>query len=123
MHIRTISDKEKHLHNKAQQFLPGGSLGNTPMDVILREGHGSRVWDISGNEMVDYLIGSGPMLVGHGHPEVLNTIRTQIELGTTFFTSNEHAILLAEELVDAVACAEKVRFVSTIIQAWPANRH
>ena len=113
MHIRTISDKEKHLHNKAQQFLPGGSLGNTPMDVILREGHGSRVWDISGNEMVDYLIGSGPMLVGHGHPEVLNTIRTQIELGTTFFTSNEHAILLAEELVDAVACAEKVRFVST----------
>jgi len=110
---RTISEKEKQLNDKAQQYLPGGSLGNTPMNVVLAEGHGSRVWDISGNELVDFLIGSGPMLVGHGHPEVLDTIRTQIELGTTFFTSNEHAILLAEELVNSVACAEKVRFVST----------
>ena len=56
MQTRIVSDKEKHLNNKAQEYLPGGSLGNTPVDIILGEGHGSRVWDVSGNEMVDSLL-------------------------------------------------------------------
>ncbi|MDA1189770.1 MAG: aspartate aminotransferase family protein [Chloroflexi bacterium] len=110
---RLVSVEERALDEKARQYLPGGSLGNTPINVIIREGHGSRVWDVSGNELVDYLMGSGPMLVGHGHPDVLAAIREQVEKGTTFFTNNEHAILLAEELVNAVACADKVRFVSS----------
>ncbi len=101
----------------ARRCLPGGGLGNTPMNVIIREGRGSRVWDVSGNELVDYLLGSGPMLVGHGHPDVLDAVRRQIEKGTTFFASNEHAILLADEIIRAVPCADKVRFTGSGTEA------
>ena len=60
---RVVSPKERELVEKAQQFLPGGSLGNTWSGLIIGEGKGGRVRDISGNEYVDFLIGSGPMLL------------------------------------------------------------
>ena len=117
MNKRAVSAEEAALDDKARRYLPGGGLGNTAMNVIVREGRGSRVWDVSGNELVDYLLGSGPMLVGHGHPDVLAAVREQIEEGTTFFASNDHAILLAEEIVEAVDCADKVRFTSSGTEA------
>ena len=117
MNKRAVSADEAALDDKARRYLPGGGLGNTAMNVIVREGRGSRVWDVSGNELVDYLLGSGPMLVGHGHPDVLAAVREQIEEGTTFFASNDHAILLAEEIVEAVDCADKVRFTSSGTEA------
>jgi glutamate-1-semialdehyde 2,1-aminomutase len=98
---------------KAARYLAGGGLGNLADDLILRSGRGSRVRDVSGREYVDYLLGSGPMLVGHAHPEVVAAVREQLERGTTFFATNEHAILLAEEISKAMPCAEKVRFCST----------
>ena len=110
---RRISNEESELIRKAHQYLPGGSLGNVSNEVIIYRGQGSRVWDVSGNEYVDYLMGSGPMLVGHAHPEVVAVVQEQIERGTTLFAGNEHAILLAEEIVRAVPCAEKVRFSSS----------
>ena len=75
------------------------------------------MWDVSGREYVDLLLGSGPMLVGHAHPEVTQAVLEQVPLGTTFFANNEPAIQLAAEIVDAVACAEKVRFVSSGTEA------
>ena len=110
---RTVSPKERELIEKAHQYLPGGSLGNLYSDLLIQEGQGGRVRDISGNEYVDFLLGSGPMLVGHAHPEVVSAVREQLERGSTFFAGNEHAILLAEEIVRAVPCAEKVRFSSS----------
>ena len=110
MASRSISDKEKELVRKAHQYLPGGSLGNVRKDIVISKGRAGRVWDVSGNEYVDYLLGSGPMLVGHSHPEVMAAVRDQLERGTTFFATNDQAILLAEEVVKAVPCAEKVRF-------------
>jgi glutamate-1-semialdehyde 2,1-aminomutase len=98
---------------KANRVLPGGTLGNPVSDIIVDRGMGSHVWDVSGNEYIDYLMGSGPMLVGHSHPEVMAVVAHQLERGTTFFATNEHAILLAEEIVRAVPCAEKVRFCTT----------
>ena len=53
------------------------------------------------------------MIVGHAHPEVVEVVQAQAARGTTFFANNEHGIRLAAEIVDAVACAEQVRFVST----------
>ena len=79
---------------------------------MIRRGLGSHVWDVDGNEYIDYLIGSGPMLVGHCHPQVKARVEAQLELGTTFFANNEHCIELAEEIVNAVPCAEQVRYVS-----------
>lgn len=101
------------LVERAHKALPGGHLGNLEMDFIVREGRGGRVWDVAGNEYVDFILGSGPMLVGHAHPEVVAAVRDQLARGTTFFATNEPAILLAEEIVRAVPCADKVRFTSS----------
>jgi len=104
---------ENDIFETAQRVLPGGSFGNFPAEVVIREGKGGRVWDENGKEYVDYLLGSGPMLVGHAHPEVTAAAQEQIAKGTTFFANNRLGIELAEEIVDAVPCAEQVRFVSS----------
>ena len=110
---RTSSDSERDLVDTARRVLPGGGFGNVPYEIVIAGGRAGRVWDVSGNEYVDYLLGSGPMLVGHAHPEVVAAVQEQLARGTTFFANNEHGIRLAAEIVDAVPCAEKVRFVSS----------
>ena len=115
---RTTTAREQSALEKAASYLPGGSNGNTvTMDVVIGRGQAARVWDLSGNEYVDYCLGSGPMLIGHAHPEVVAAVKEQVGRGTTYFGLNEHAILLAEEIVGAVPCAEKVRFTSTGTEA------
>ena len=59
------------------------------------------------------MMGSGPMLLGHAHPAVVEAVIKAVEQGSTFFATNEKAVLLAETLVDAVACAEQVRFTTS----------
>ena len=113
MPTRRTSDEEKELIEKAHRYMPAGSLGNFGANLLIREGRGGRVWDVSGNEYVDYLLGSGPMLVGHAHPEVVEAVEAQNRRGSTFFATNEYAILLAEKIVEAVPCVEKVRFASS----------
>src|SRR5262245_53799135 len=104
---------ERGLVEKAKRVLPGGTFGNFPSEVVIREGRGGRVWDEGGREYVDFLLGSGPMLVGHAHPEVTAAVQERITQGTTFFANNRWGIELAEAIVEAVPCAEQVRFVST----------
>ena len=113
MPAQTHSDAERELIDTARAVLPGGGFGNVTHEVIIAEGKGGHVWDVSGNEYVDYLLGSGPMIVGHAHPEVTEVVQEVAAKGTTFFANNPYGIRLAAEIVDAVACAEKVRFVST----------
>ena len=113
MTAQTHTDAERELIGTANRVLPGGSFGNMAGDVVIREGKGGRVWDESGNEYVDFLLGSGPMLVGHAHPEVTAAVQEQVVHGTTFFANNRKGIELAEAIVAAVPCAQKVRFVSS----------
>ena len=101
------------LREKARTFLPGGSFGNAGADLVIAEGSGARVRDAAGKEYVDFLIGSGPMLLGHRHPRVIEAVRRQLEHGTTFFANSEPGILLAEAICEAIPCAEKVRFTSS----------
>jgi glutamate-1-semialdehyde 2,1-aminomutase len=101
------------LIDTAKRVLPGGTFGNLPGDVVIREGRGARVWDETGKEYVDFLLGSGPMLVGHAHPEVTAAAQARVAQGTTFFANNRWGIELAEAIVAAVPCAQQVRFVST----------
>jgi glutamate-1-semialdehyde 2,1-aminomutase len=102
---------------KAKRVLPGGTFGNFAAEVVIREGKGGRVWDENGTEYIDYLLGSGPMLVGHAHPEVTEAAQAQIAKGTTFFANNRLGIELAEAIIEAVPCAEQVRFVSSGTEA------
>lgn len=111
------SSRERELLEKAARYLPGGGSGNTnfpdSVNFLAREGRGSRVWDVSGNEYVDWLMGSGPMVLGHAHPAVVEAVVEAVGQGSTFFTTNEKAVLLAEELVNSVPCADKVRFTTS----------
>src|SRR5216117_3132352 len=94
------SAREAELVAKATKYLAGGGLGNLADDVVLASGRGSRVVDCSGNEYVDYLLGSGPMLVGHAHPEVVAAAQARVAQGTTFFANNRWGIELAEAIVE-----------------------
>ncbi len=109
----TISVEEQQLVEMARRVLPAGNFGNMSGEMVIREGSKGRVRDVSGNEYVDFLLGSGPMLVGHSHPQVNAAVMEQLSRGSTFFANNEHAIRLAAEIVDALPCAEQVRFAST----------
>ena len=108
---------EQDLLAKAARYLPGSGTGNTnypdELKFLVREGKGGRVWDVSGNEYVDWLMGSGPMILGHAHPAVTEAVSQAVGRGSTFFTTNEQAVMLAEELVNAVPCAEQVRFTTS----------
>ncbi|MCX7366134.1 MAG: aminotransferase class III-fold pyridoxal phosphate-dependent enzyme [Alphaproteobacteria bacterium] len=112
-----VLDPTNDLVEQAKRVLPGGSLGNMPAEVILREGKAGRVWDEAGREYVDFLLGSGPMFIGHAHPEVTAAVQAQVPLGTTLFGNNRHGIALAEAVVDAIPCADQVRFVCTGTEA------
>jgi glutamate-1-semialdehyde 2,1-aminomutase len=98
---------------RAQAVLPAGGFGNFDPNIIIAHGEGSHVWDEDGNEYIDYLIGSGPMLLGHGHPEVMEAVLEQLPKGMTFFANNAKGIELAQAIVDAVPCCEQVRFVAS----------
>ena len=108
---------ERDLLDKAAQYFPGSGTGNTsyPEDLkfLVKEGKGGRIWDVSGNEYVDWLMGSGPMILGHAHPAVTDAVLSAVSRGSTFFATNDQAVLLAEELVKAVPCAEQVRFTTS----------
>ena len=104
-------------HARATAVLPGGGFGNFPPEMILERGKGGRVWDVDGNEYVDFLLGSGPMFIGHCHPEVSAAVDAQLALGTTFFANNSSGIALAEDIVAALPAAEQVRFVSSGTEA------
>lgn len=98
---------------RAQTVLPAGGFGNFDPGIMIARGEGSHVWDEDGNEYIDYLIGSGPMLLGHGHPEVMEAVLEQLPKGMTFFANNAKGVQLAEAIADAVPCCEQVRFVAS----------
>jgi glutamate-1-semialdehyde 2,1-aminomutase len=75
------------------------------------------VYDVEGHGWIDYLLGSGPMILGHAHPEVVAAVQEQLTRGSTFFYLHEKAIQLAEAIVEAMPCAEQVRFTSSGTEA------
>ena len=107
------SEREQSLVEIARRVLPAGGFGNMPGEIIIHRGQAGRIWDVSGNEYVDFLLGSGPMFAGHNHPEVLAAVQEQLPLGSTFFANSEPGIRLAAAIVDALPCADQVRFVSS----------
>jgi glutamate-1-semialdehyde 2,1-aminomutase len=99
--------------DRARAVLPGGGFGNFDPGLIIESGEGARVRDVDGNSYVDLLIGSGPMVLGHSHPEVMDAVFSALPRGQTFFANNPRGIELAEVICAAVPCAEQLRYVST----------
>jgi glutamate-1-semialdehyde 2,1-aminomutase len=114
---RSRSTEETTLLERARKRLPGGVLGTAryadDAAFVVKYGAGSKLYDASGRDYVDYVLGSGPLILGHAHPAVVKAVREQVEGGTTYFMVNEPIIELAEEICRAMPCAEQVRFTST----------
>ena len=94
-----MSDQEDLLR-RADQVLPGGILGShrsgPGLEFVVKEGRGAYLYDMRGQRYLDYLLGSGPMLLGHAHPAVVGAVERQMARGTSYFLLNEPAIQLAE---------------------------
>jgi glutamate-1-semialdehyde 2,1-aminomutase len=114
----SVSVEHDDLLAAAARTLPGGVLGSfaLPPEIafVPAGASGSHLRTTDGRDFIDYVIGGGPMLVGHGHPEVLDATRRQLERGVQFYSYlNEPAIQLAEVLADAIPCAEHIRFCTS----------
>jgi glutamate-1-semialdehyde 2,1-aminomutase len=87
---------------RGRKVMPGGVPSSfqsiEPWPVYVERGEGSRVWDVDGNEYVDFHNGFGAMCVGHAHPKVVTAVQAQVERGTHFAAPTEHSIAVAEEL-------------------------
>jgi glutamate-1-semialdehyde 2,1-aminomutase len=105
----------RELLARGQAVMPGGVLASYRMPdevaFVAARGQGGCVYDCEGNEYIDYVLGSGPMILGHQHPKVVAALHAQIDHGTQFYTLNEAAIALAEWLVAAIPCAGQVKLV------------
>jgi glutamate-1-semialdehyde 2,1-aminomutase len=113
--------EEHALLERAMRLFPGGVLGGyyAPQELsfIVREARGPRLHDLSGREYVDYILGSGPLVLGHAHPAVIAAVEGQLRKGTTYFQLSEPTIALADEICRAVPCAEQIRFTSSGTEA------
>ena len=83
------------------------------VSMVFVRGKGSKLYDADGREYVDFLNGSGPMILGHCHPEVMAAVSEQLQHGTTYFGINQKVIELGERIIDAAPCGDKIRFVAT----------
>ena len=112
------------LFERAQRVIPGGvnspvrafrAVGGTPR--FIARAHGAYMWDAEGTRYTDYIGSWGPMILGHGHPEVLEAVQKAALDGFSFGAPTEREIELAEEILKLAPGAEQVRLVSSGTEA------
>jgi len=111
-------DASRALHERACKVIPGGvssivRANAEPHPLYFTHGKGGRVWDADGNAYIDFVLGQGPMLLGHSPFPVVQAIRHQASLGLGFGGQTEWEVRAAELIVQLVPCAEMVRFNTT----------
>jgi len=112
------------LFERAQQVIPGGvnspvrafrAVGGTPR--FIQRAQGAHMWDAEGTRYIDYIGSWGPMILGHGHPEVLEAVQKAALDGFSFGAPTEREVELAEAILSHVPSAEQVRLVSSGTEA------
>ena len=116
--------RSQELFKEAQTLMPGGvnspvrafrSVGLDPLYIA--RANGSRVWDVDGNEFIDYVGSWGPMILGHSNPRVIDAIKSTAENGTSFGACCEQELELARLIKKFVPSIEKVRMVNSGTEA------
>ena len=114
----------KHLFNEAQRHIPGGvnspvrafgAVGGTPL--FFERANGAFMFDADGNRYIDYVLSWGPMLLGHGHKDVLQAIRNQLDKAMTFGTPTDLEVKLANKICSIVPGMEMIRMVNSGTEA------
>lgn len=115
--------KSAEWFQRASQHLPGGVTGNVkfypPYPVYLKKAKGSHVWDLDGNEYIDYMLCFGPLILGHGHPRVLEAVDKQLKKDGTQILGAPHELeaVMAERLKRIFPFADSVRFTNSGLEA------
>ena len=121
-HLDTVRSAE--LMARAERLFPGGvnspvrafrEVGGTPR--VIERALGALVWDVDGNELIDYVGSWGPMILGHAHPAVVAAVTEAAAQGTSYGAPNPHEIELAGLITDAMQSIERLRFVSSGTEA------
>jgi glutamate-1-semialdehyde 2,1-aminomutase len=112
-----LSREEQQAFVDAKRLFPGGALGGNALPddcrFVFSRGAGSRFWDVSGNEYIDYVLGSGALFLGHAHPAIAKAVTEQASRGTHFFAYlNQPAVEYARRLQPLIRCAERLRFTT-----------
>jgi glutamate-1-semialdehyde 2,1-aminomutase len=116
--------KSDDLFGRAVPKIPGGvnspvrafkSVGRNP--IFIARASGSRLWDVDGNEFIDYVGSWGPMILGHGHEKVLEAIRAAASDGTSFGAATAREVEMAEMISSLVPSIEMVRMVNSGTEA------
>lgn len=116
--------KSKRLFKKAIELIPGGvnspvrafkAVGGNPL--FIGRAKGSKIYDVDGNEYIDYVLSWGPMILGHAHPKVIKALKQAIEKGTSYGAPTELEIVLAEHIIRAYPSLEKIRMVNSGTEA------
>ena len=116
--------RSSSLYARASRLIPGGvnsparawtAVGGQPL--FISRAQGSRIWDVDGNELIDFVGSWGPMILGHAHPRVVEAARQAALSGTSFGAPTEAELRMAELVVDALPSAEMVRFVNSGTEA------
>ena len=111
----------ERLFEESRKYIPGGV--NSPLRAFkpypffVKSGEGSHLSDVDGNQYIDYCLAYGPLILGHADPKVVEALKRQAPLGTTYGAPTEGEIKLAEEVVDRIPSAEMVRFVNSGTEA------
>ena len=114
----------EELFARAQRVIPGGvnspvrafrAVGGTPR--FIQRAQGAYLWDVEGKKYIDYIGSWGPMILGHGHPAVLEAVHKAAEDGFSFGAPTEREIELAEAIIELVPSVEQVRLVSSGTEA------
>jgi glutamate-1-semialdehyde 2,1-aminomutase len=118
------SAKSEALFQRAQDVIPGGvnspvrafrAVGGNPL--FISQGQGSHIFDVDGNEYIDYVGSWGPLLLGHRHPEVIGALEGALQIGTSFGAPTAREIDLADAIRDAVPSMQMVRLVNSGTEA------
>ena len=121
MNDTTTTARQAALLADAGKYLAGGGLGlfQLPPDLnlVIERGQGSRVWSVAGKEFIDYHLSSGPALLGHAHPAVVEAVAAQLGKGSAFYFLTAPEVALAKRLVQAIPCGEVVHYTGSGTEA------
>jgi glutamate-1-semialdehyde 2,1-aminomutase len=119
-----MRSQSETLFARAQNYIPGGvnspvrafrSVGGTPL--FIARGEGSNIYDVDGNEYIDYICSWGPLILGHRPKEVIDALAGVLDIGTSFGAPTGREVELAELIIDAVPSVEMVRLVNSGTEA------
>lgn len=124
MNIRSNMENSKVLFEKSLEKIPGGvnspvrafgSVGGSPL--FIKSANADRIYDVDGNEFIDYVCSWGPGILGHAHPQVIEAVKKACVDGLTFGAPTKKELELAELITDAMPSIEKVRLVNSGTEA------